>query len=141
MRKSRKNLSMERAQPDPQMKNSPAQVFAQGPGSLLFYGYGLGQVSGLVYVQIFSNGGIVGDQLQNSRDGEDRKFIRQIRYGDAHVGDIVVQHGALLGKKDDKSPSGFNLPHIEIGLGKDMVLGSDGDNRHVLGDQGNGAVL
>ena len=88
----------------------------------LFYRHRFSQISGLVHIQIFSYGCVVGNQLQHSGNGKYGKFIGQIRDGNTNVGDFTVCHSAFLGQKDNKGSTGFYLAYIGEHFGKDGLI-------------------
>ena len=73
--------------------------------------------------------------------GEHGKCVGQV--GNAHLGvrDSILHLGGLLSQQDDVSASGLHLPHVGDGLCKNMLLGGDGDDRHPVRYESNGAVL
>ena len=100
-----------------------------------------GQVAGLIHIQMFADGSIIGNQLQGHCNGKHGEAVFQIRNPKFHVSHPVLHHRLFLCQQDNVSASGLYLPDIGNGLGKDMVLSGYGDNRHIVVNQGNGSVL
>ena len=64
-----------------------------------------------------------------------------IRDTDLNIGDIIFDHSRVFYKEDHKSASCLYFPYIGDGFCKNMLLGSNGDHRYLLGDQCNGTMF
>ena len=100
-----------------------------------------GQVAGLIHIQMFADGSIIGNQLQGHCNGKHGEAVFQVRYPKFYISHSILHHRLFLGQKDDISTPGLYLPDIGNGLGKYMVLSCNGYDRHIVINQGNGSVL
>lgn len=108
---------------------------------ILFNGYGLCQVSRLIYIAAQFNGGVVSKQLHRDnrqRRGEQIRSIRNIEYlirNAFHIGTAFAHNGNHI------SAAGLDFLYIADKLFIQRLLGCDSNNQSTFLNQGNGAML
>ena len=107
----------------------------------LFYRYRFRQISRLVYIQILSERSIIGNQLQHDSDREHGEAVVYIRNADSDISQIVIHYRAFFCQQNYKGSAGFDLTDVGNGLGEHMFLSCNGNDRYLIRNQGNGAVL
>src|SRR5581483_7422735 len=122
--------------------NSPRLCKSGGPGPrALLHRDRLGKVAGLVHVRAHEHRGVVGDELHGHR--VEQRVDEGVHLGD---GDILLDFatGALLagvGDEGDLAAARGHPLHVGEGLLGQGSGGGHHDRRHVLVDEGDGAVL
>ena len=60
-----------------------------------------GQVAGLIHIQMFADGSIIGNQLQGHCNGKHGEAVFQVRYPKFYISHSILYHRLFLGQKDD----------------------------------------
>ena len=107
----------------------------------LFYSYTFCQIPWLIHVESFFHSDIISKVLQN--DDTDKWCEKWIcfREHDLVVAQGGVDRGIWSRDKDHFGAAGADLLHIGNHLGEDIRLCRHSDDRDIIGDKGDGAML